>query len=249
MNNAMLTAAAVVVISATVPAQAPEPPVEEARLTVHTLVREDLFAGFLQNDVTRLARGEKNLARLLAARPAERASIVAWQGMAALTRAALANEANQRDEFRRHLERAAAAFDEATALGAGNIGVFAVIGGSYSMIADRLPDAERAAAWQQAYAAYQRLWTMQGTMIDKLPVHHRGELLSGLALTAQRTGRDAEVGPQLDRILALLPDTPYATRARQWKDEPSSRATAQLTCQTCHGPGTLTAHLAELAKQ
>ena len=249
MKNAMLTAAAVVVISATVPAQAPEPPVDEARLTVHTLVREDLFAGFLQNDVTRLARGEKNLARLLAARPVERASIVAWQGMAALTRAVLASESNQHAEFRRHFDRAAAAFDEATALGAGNIGVFAVIGGSYSMMADRLPDAERPAAWQHAYAAYQRLWTMQQAMIEKLPVHHRGELLSGLALTAQRTGRDAEVGPELDRILALLPDTPYATRARQWKDEPSSRATAKLTCQTCHGPGTLTARLAELAKQ
>jgi hypothetical protein len=90
---------------------------------------------------------------------------------------------------------------------------------------------------------------MQGTAIEKLPVHHRGEVLSGLALTAQRTGRDAEVGPHLDRILALLPDTPYAARARQWKDERSSRARAKLTCQTCHGPGTLSARLAELAKQ
>lgn len=249
MKNAMLTTAAAVVISATVLAQAPEPPVEEARLTVHTLVREDLFAGFLQNDVARLTRGENNLARLLTARPAERPGILAWQGMAALTRAVLANEANQRDEFRRHFQRSVASFDEATTTGAGNVAVFAIIGGSYSMVADRLPEAERPAAWQQAYAAYQRLWAMQGTMVDKLPVHHRGELLSGLALTAQRTGRDAEVGPQLDRILALLPDTPYATRARQWKDDPPSRATAKLTCQTCHGPGTLAARLAELAKQ
>jgi hypothetical protein len=249
MKNLLLTVVTVVVISATVPAQAPEPPVQDARLTVHTLVREDLFAGFLQNDLTRLARGEKNLALLLTTRPEERASLRAWQGTAALTRAVLAHEANQRDDFRRHFEGSVAAFKEAMTLGPNSVPVFAIVGGSYSMVADRLPEAERSTAWQQAYAAYQRLWEMQGAIIEKLPVHHKGEVLSGLALTAQRTGRDAEVGPHLDRVLALMPDTPYAARARQWKDVPSSRATARLTCQTCHSPGTLTARLAELAKQ
>ena len=73
-------------------------------------------------------------------------------------------------------------------------------------------------------------------------------MLSGLAQSAQRTGRDEEASAQLDRILALLPDTPYAKRARQWKDNSSARTQTKLTCQTCHGPGTLGARLAEVSK-
>jgi hypothetical protein len=249
MKSLLLALGAVAVVSSVVPAQAPEPPIQDTRLTVHTLVREDLFAGFLQNDVTRLARAEKNLALLLDARPGDRASVLAWQGLAALTRAVAANDARQADEFRRHYQRAVAAFEEAQRLGPDSVGVFAITGGSYTGLADRLPEAERKAGWEQAYAAYQRLWTMQGAMIEKLPLHHKGEVLSGLALTAQRTGRDAEVAPHLDRILALLPDTAYARSARQWKDDPASRATAKMACQTCHGPGTLGARLAEVAKQ
>ena len=89
---------------------------------------------------------------------------------------------------------------------------------------------------------------MQGPAIEQLPVHHKGEVLSGLTQSAQRTGRDEEVAAQLDRILALLPDTPYANRARQWKDDPSVRTETKLTCQTCHAPGTLAARLEEVSQ-
>ena len=39
---------------------------------------------------------------------------------------------------------------------------------------------------------YQHLWKMQEQMIEKLPLHHKGEVLSGLAQTADRTGRREE---------------------------------------------------------
>ncbi len=58
-------------IAAAIAAQAPEPPISDTRLTVNTLVREDVFAGFLQNDLARLTRAEKNIELLLASRPAE----------------------------------------------------------------------------------------------------------------------------------------------------------------------------------
>ena len=89
---------------------------------------------------------------------------------------------------------------------------------------------------------------MQGATVERLPLHMKGELLSGLAQTAQRTGRTDEANAQIERILALLPDTPYATRARQWKDDPATRATTTVACQTCHAPGTLVARMAEVAK-
>jgi hypothetical protein len=248
MIKPLLTLGFVVAISAAVPAQAPEPPIADTRLTVHTLLREDIFAGFLQSDLTRLARAEKNIELLLASRPADRASLLAWQGGTALTRAVLANDAKQPDRFRQQYRRSVDLFAEAMRLGPDNVGVFAITGGSQTQLADRLPSAERAAGWEQAYAAYQQLWKMQSAGIEKLPLHHKGEVLTGLAQSAQRTGRTEELTAQLDRILTLLPGTAYAKGAQRWKDEPSSRAQVKLTCQTCHIPGTLVARLAEVSK-
>lgn len=238
----------VVVASSTLPAQAPVPSIADTRLSVHTLVREDIFAGFLQSDLTRLARAEKNIELLLASRPGERAPLVAWQGATALTRAVLAYEAKQSDQFQQHYARAREQFADAARLAPDLVGVFAIIGGSQASIADRLPPAERAAGWEQAYHAYQQLWRLQSAIIDKLPLHMKGEVLAGLAQSAQRTGRDAEVDVQIERILTGLPDTPYAKRARQWKDDPASRLQATLTCQTCHAPGMLVARMAEVSK-
>ena len=64
--------------------QSPEPPLDDKRLTIHTLVREDIFAGFLQNDLTRLARGEKNIELLLEKRPQSKAELLAWKAGATL---------------------------------------------------------------------------------------------------------------------------------------------------------------------
>ena len=248
MTRTLLIFVTLVAISAVILAQAPEPPLADTRLTVHTLLREDIFAGFLQNDLVRLARAEKNVETLLASRPGERPAILAWQGSIALTRAAMANEAKQPDQFRQQYRRAQDLFNEAMKLGPDNVGVFAITGGSLVSIADRLPEAERKAGWELGYTAYQQLWKMQSQMIEKLPLHHKGEVLSGLAQTADRTGRGEEAAAQIERILTLLPDTAYASRARQWKDEPSGRAKVKLTCQTCHGPGTLVARIAEVSK-
>jgi tetratricopeptide (TPR) repeat protein len=248
MTRVVLIFIGLVAITAAVPAQAPEPPLADTRLTVHTLLREDIFAGFLQNDLARLARAEKNAEVLLANRSAERPAVLAWQGSMALTRAAMANEANQADQFRALYRRAQDLFSDAMKVAPDNVGVFAITGGSQVSLADRLPSAERKAAWELGYTAYQQLWKLQSQMIEKLPLHHKGEVLSGLAQTADRTGRTEEAAAHIERILTLLPDTPYASRARQWKDDPSKRATSKLACQTCHGPGTLVARLADVSK-
>jgi tetratricopeptide (TPR) repeat protein len=248
MTKPLLTLGLVVTISVLSSAQAPEPPIADTRVAVQTLVREDIFAGFLQGNVVRLARAEKNLDSLLASRPAARAEILAWQGSIALTHAAIAHEANQPARFDEQYKRARALFSEAAAAGPNNDGVIAITGGSLLMIADRLPAAERAQAWQHAYESYQSLWKSQGAVIEKLPLHHRGEVLAGLAQSAQRTGRTGEIDAQLDRMLSLLPNSNYAKQAQVWKDDPSARANAKLACQSCHAPGTLNARLAELNK-
>ena len=81
-----------------------------------------------------------------------------------------------------------------------------------------------------------------------MPVHFKGELLAGMAQSAQRTGRTEEAAQFVDRMLTMLADTPFERTARQWKADPASAATTNLTCKNCHSPGRLSAKLAALNK-
>jgi hypothetical protein len=229
-------------------AQSPEPPLADTRLTVHTLLREDVFAGFMSNDMVRFARAERNIDQLLKDRPDQRGNLLAWRGSAAMHRAVLAHEAGNSGEFLKQLAAARAAFSEAAAQTSGNDGAAAITGGTYVVFADRLPEPHRATAWAAAYSNYSLLWQQQGSMIDKLPIHHRGEVLGGLAQSAQRTGRTEEMMQHLDRMLTMMKGTPYEATAQQWKDNPSSAATTRVTCKACHNPGRLSSTLASLQK-
>lgn len=221
-------------------------PLSDTRLTIHTLVREDIFAGFLANDLERLGRGEKNIEFLLEKRPKEKPELLAWKAGAMLNRAVLAYEKKQPAEFEQKYKQALALFAEAQQLAPGRDGVAAVTGGSYVVFADRLPKEHRAAAWEAAYQSFQHLWKQQGQFIDKLPVHLRGEVLGGLTQSALRTGRTKEANEYLDRILAVLPGTPYEPIARKWKENPKAAETSSITCISCHEAGRLEDRLRKL---
>jgi hypothetical protein len=163
-------------------------------------------------------------------------------------RAVLAHEGGQSAEFQTRLDGVRAAFAEAAKQTSGNDGVAAITGGTYAVFADRLPEPHRATAWQDAYAAFSLLWKQQGPMIDKLPVHHRGEVLGGLVQSAQRTGRTDEMAQHLDRMITALQGTPYEATAQQWKANPATAATSRVTCKACHNPGRLAPTLASLQK-
>lgn len=232
--------------SAGPPPGAQEPPLPDPRLSVNTLIREDIFAGFMGDDMERFSRGERTIQGLLEQRHGERPTLLAWKGGAALYRAVRALENDRAEEFRDEYRRAQNSFSEAEQLGPDDLGVDAVTGGTHVVFADRLPEEYRAAAWSRAYDSYRRLWTRQGAGVAELPTHLRGELLGGLAQSAQRTGRSREADEYLDRILALLPDTPYERIAKQWKKEPAAAAHTRIACLTCHAPGRLAARKAAL---
>jgi len=227
-------------------AQSPEPPISDTRLTVHTLVREDIFAGFLVDDMDRFTRGEKNIELLLEKRPNSRAELLAWKGGATLYRAVVAWENKKQDEFQARLKLARDLFSEAHQLGPDNVGVAATTGGSYVLFSDRLPEKERPAAWSQAYDNFQTIWQQQAPAVDRLPVHIKGELLAGLAMSAQRTGRKDEATKYLDKILEVLSGTPYEPIAKQWKSKPETAASSTIACMTCHEAGRLNNRLAAL---
>jgi hypothetical protein len=227
-------------------ADTPDPPLADKRLSIHTLVREDIFAGWMEGDMERFARGEKNIDQLLAERPRARAELLAWKGGATLFRAILARDAGDEAAFERLYQEALGQLAEARKLAPRNPGVAAVVGGSYVVFGDRLPEKYRAAAWSECYDNYQSLWQSQEKFVANLPQHIRGELLAGLAQSAHRTGRNDELNKHLDKILEVLPDSQYAEMAQQWKDNPQLAATANISCKYCHDEGRLSSRLEKL---
>jgi hypothetical protein len=73
-------------------------------------------------------------------------------------------------------------------------------------------------------------------------------VLAGLTQSAQRTGRTEETARHLDKMLTVMADTPYEVMAKQWKSDPTSAATTNLTCKNCHNPGRLANRLEALKK-
>jgi hypothetical protein len=246
--KAFQSGALMFVLATGLAAQSPEPPLAETRLTVHTLLREDVFAGFLSNDLNRFARAERNAAALLEQRPSEQGNLRAWQGGMALYRAVRAHEAGQPAEFQRLYQQARDFFTEAGKATSGNEGVPAIVGGSLAVFADRLPQEQRAAAWAVAYDSYKILWNGQAPALDKMPVHLRGEVVSGMAMAAQRTGRQEEAAQYVDKMLTLMQGTPYEATAKQWKSDPASASASALTCKSCHEAGRLSPSVARLSK-
>jgi hypothetical protein len=53
----------------------------------------------------------------------------------------------------------------------------------------------------------------------------------------------------LDKMLAVLRDTPYESMAKKWKANPEIAANTSLTCMNCHDEGRLAARLSYINKQ
>jgi hypothetical protein len=245
----LFVAAAAVVAVAQSPKPSPAPPLSDNRLSVNTLLREDVFAGFMMDDMERFTRGEKNLETLLTQRPDAKSTLLAWKAGVVYYRAIRAYENNHREEFEQQYRQALDLLAAARQANPQDGGVYAIAGGVNVIFADRLPKEKQAAAWAQAYDAYQLLWKAQGGGVNKLPVHLRGELLGGLAVSAQRTGHTEELNQYLDKIVTLLAGTPYEPVARQWKKDPASATKTSITCLTCHDQGRLAARLTALNPQ
>ena len=99
--RALKTALLGLVLVTGVTAQESDALLSDTRLSVHTLVREDIFAGFMSDNQARFAKGEANIETLLKTRPDQKANLLAWKGGAQLYRAVRAHEAGNAAEFSR----------------------------------------------------------------------------------------------------------------------------------------------------
>lgn len=213
-------------------------------IPVSTWVREDIFAGFLTGEMVRFDVGMAKLERELKANPND-SDALAWRGGGKLLRAVRAHESGSPDIFERLYSEAQADFAKAREVAQNPGPVFAIVGGTYTVFADRFPSALRREAWMRAQENYRALYDQQKPYFARLPMHMRGEVLSGLAQAAQRLG-DSEASLRLGELVAALPGSVYANRAARWQEQPSVAAKTSLTCQTCHEEGRFDAVIKKL---
>jgi hypothetical protein len=221
-------------------AQAPQ-------LGVSTLVREDLFAGFLGGDMETFEKGVKTLERLEKEHP-DKPGVLAWQASVELFRALRAHEAKLPQAFRANYDKGIAICEQAGLRDTKHVGVLIVCGASHMIFADRYPEPERRRSAKIAYEAYQKAREVQAAVYKNFPLHLKGELLVGLAQLAQRSGDSAAMKQYLEEVVTSMPNTVYAARAQRWIDKPEIAATTQITCLTCHDAGRLKNRLAAQSK-
>jgi tetratricopeptide (TPR) repeat protein len=213
-------------------AQAPKP-------TFYTMVREDTFAGYIGGDMARFERGMEYAEKVLAENP-QNADALVWKGggQVFLATRLYAQDLNAKADIL--YEGGLALMEQALANEPRNVGVQASYGGVLAYLAPRLPEWRRKAALEKARSMYERLYKGQEQALDGMPVHFRGETLAGLAETNQKLGNMEQAQFYLKRILASLPNTPYAITAKHWLAHPESvDANAQIVCGTCHDAGRL----------
>jgi hypothetical protein len=212
-----------------------------ANVPIHTWVREDLFAGFIDDDFDRYQRGEQKVLEYLAETP-PRPEAMAWMAGGKLYRASRAFREGKTTDGDTLIREATALMDQAVAAAPNNIGVHATIGGSIVQTANRLPERYYAELMQRGRTHFAKLYSVQSAAVPQLPLHIKGELLAGVAETEFRVGDRAKATELLNQIVKELPDTGYAKSAAMFLATPEKvTRDTKLVCHSCHEPGRLSA--------
>lgn len=201
-------------------------------------VREDLFAGYLSGDMETFARGERKLDELLSDNP-KSPGVRAWKSSTQYFRAIRAHEAGDSAAFDQGYKEALDTFEALMREAPKDVGVLAIYGGTISTLGHRLPARLHASANQRSAEVFLQLEELQKAQFEKMPAHHRGEVLAGVAQGAARSGQDELARTYLTRIVTTLDGTPYAAFARDMLRRPESMRTTKIACNSCHEPNRL----------
>lgn len=196
------------------------------------LVREDFFAG-MKGDRVRFERAMQLCETTLAADPQNAAAMV-WHGAGTLIRA-------EQARYVKDFEQAAVLFqsglnemDRAVALAPDNPSVLLPQGATLlSVSAAPLPSDTALKLLQQGVQDYERVLSLQKSYFATLPLHARGELLSGLADGWHRLGDEKKAREYYQLVIRNCAGSSYAKQGEMWLNNelPANRRPA---CQGCH---------------
>jgi hypothetical protein len=220
--------------------------VKPDKITIHTWVREDIFAGWIANDMDAFERGVRKLDRYLADYPNDQDAL-AWKYLVASKYMILARAKGDDAEYARYLAAAKAIRAQIFSGGRDLVGAYIILSNSLLNTATAAPEADRQWMLEDARDMLVKIPKLQGATFDKMPAHMRGEAWGELAFVSEKLGNSAARNEALDKMIAQLPGTPYATRALAWQTDGKLANEKQYTCLSCHDPGRLEPTLARLS--
>jgi tetratricopeptide (TPR) repeat protein len=194
-------------------------------------VRDDMFRAFGGNEAA-FKNAMSIIEEKLAENP-DHAEALVWRGAARYWQAGQAFAARDSAGGQRLAATAMVDIDRAIALQPGNVGVLVPRAAVLLAAARGQPDPARARELAAGAAAnFETALSIRQSAFDRLGQHNRGEYLSGLAESFALAGNKDKAETYLRRILAELPNSPYAERAAakfaDWSDR------RPLNCQSCH---------------
>lgn len=194
------------------------------------VVRADFFAGY-GGDAARLARGMDTCEKALAADPKNAAALV-WHGGGLYFRSGQKFRAGDWQAGLEMQARGLKEMDDAVALRPDQQTLIPR-GAVLLASAPFLPDPDARPLTEKGIADWERVLELQRG--EATPgVHSRGELLGGLAVGYRILGNQEKSAAYLKRIVAELPGSPYADRAKGWLEHPESLRKTDRFCIGCH---------------
>jgi len=215
------------------------------KLTLHTWVREDIFAGWMAFDAARLELGARKVDRFLQDKP-EDANGLSWKYLELTYRMRDARKKNDQEAYRRHLDAANEIRKRVLAKEPKNPVPGIIIGGSLVFGALYMAEADREWMYREGRELLKKVPELQGPVFEKLPPHMRGELWSMIAFAADRLGDKQDRDHYVNEMATKLAGSPYEARAKRWKEQPALTSEVDNMCISCHEPGRLSAVQARL---
>ena len=227
-------------------AQSAENLVKPQQISIHTWVREDIFAGLVARDTVAFERGVRKLDRFLLDNPND-ANGLAWKVEVYGYRMRADREAGDDAAYQRDRAEAQDYGTRALALRKPDeVGPWVIIGGMQIFNARYAATAgDSAALYTEGLDLLGKAQEAQRPIWDQLPAHMRGELWSEMAFAYDQLGEQEKRKQIATAMIAKLQGSPYEARGRRWlKLEKLSYS--ETACISCHEPGRLQTTLARL---
>ena len=211
------------------PAAAAAAPPKEERFDL--LVRDDFFAGLLENDTAALDRAMKFCEDTLARDPKHSEAMV-WHGGGLILRAGAAFRAGKKDEGMALWIEGMAEMDRAVALAPDSIGTRIPRGAVLLSASPFVPEPERSRLLDKGLGDYERVLALQSATFDTLSRHARTQLLFGLADGWSRRGDQAKARGYFERVRDIAGGNAYGKRAAAYLAGDTNPA--PIACGGCH---------------
>ena len=195
------------------------------------LVREDMLRGFA-GDTGALDRAMALCEARLAENP-NHAEALVWHGSGLLVRSGEAFRAGENETGIALNRTGLAEMARAVALRPNHISVLIPRGAVMLAVGMRMADPQRARPYfETAVRDFEKVLLLQQPYLAGLSQHPKGELFAALAEGWARLDDAQKSRLYLDRMIAELPNTPYAAAASARLADPGSNS--RITCLGCH---------------